>query len=524
MMSESDGMLLRCVCCFAMCCVVFSCVVALCCPCCPLCLLLLFVVVKKKKKKKKKNRNRHRDRDRLCVFSQLCNLQLLLALMIQGRRRCKLRRKGMKGMCHKVAVLAVIIVVLHAQGGAAAQCLSGRYSSGAVCKDCPSGYYSHHPTFNLHCKVCSFGFTSDINSVRCSPCEKGKAGGPVCADCKSGKYTDQTGQLSCKSCPEGFSNTFTAQSFCTECTKGSFYTYDDSSKKTECDLCPSGFFTDQTQQKQCIQCSKGFYAQSRGLTSCKDCPAGFINEAGADRCINNCGPGLFASSNGSCVQCPIGWFAGNISCTKCHKGKYTNTKGQNSCTSCGLGRFAANQGQSQCENCARGFFTPAPAAEGCKSCPKGWFSDDEINTGTSCKVCTRGMFASVTASINCEACPPGTLSAADEGSAADVFTSCTKCRQGRFVDVEKFPGTTCKLLRKKAFVNFVLSSVIILFLGIPSLIRISIRLMTCKVLHDTDVRVADDMDVHCFDAVHTLFSSFLVCIEAGGTEIAFSVF
>ena len=54
--------------------------------------------------------------------------------------------------------------------------------------------------------------------------------------------------------------------------------------------------------------------------------------------------------------------------------------------------------------------------------------------------------------------------------------------------------------------NFVLSSVIILFLGIPSLIRISIRLMTCKVLHDTDVRVADDMNVRCFSAVHTLFA------------------
>ena len=90
-------------------------------------------------------------------------------------------------------------------------------------------------------------------------------------------------------------------------------------------------------------------------------------------------------------------------------------------------------------------FHACACAEECKSCPIGWFSNNEINTGTSCKMCTRGMFASIAASINCEGCPPGKLSATGDGAAADVFISCTECRQGRFVDVENFPGTTCKL-------------------------------------------------------------------------------
>jgi hypothetical protein len=183
----------------------------------------------------------------------------------------------------KIAYILSFLFYLFFTINIVAQCSSGSYLDGEICKTCPIGYY------------CPDGINKKL-------CEKGKfqneTGRTSCFDCDPGTYNDSLGAVNCKQCLVGTSSSI----------KGA----------KECSKCKPGTFQNEKGKLTCKSCAKGKYASDSGAVTCKDCAVGnYNNKIGADSC-KLCLAGTYQNKKGStsCLTCAANTtsYEGGSSC------------------------------------------------------------------------------------------------------------------------------------------------------------------------------------------------------------------
>ena len=127
-----------------------------------------------------------------------------------------------------------------------AECGTGSFLLGNLCKKCPPGTFSTNPlaVSNNTCVPCPAGSISVVEGAQaCSPCQVGRyipwTGASVCVPCGPGSYQDVPGMSACALCAPGTFMLLTGASRCSVCAAGEFQA---GAGATGCGLCgPSQF-------------------------------------------------------------------------------------------------------------------------------------------------------------------------------------------------------------------------------------------------------------------------------------------
>ena len=235
------------------------------------------------------------------------------------------------------------------------------YSCTALgCELCPAGKASNVSFASTlsNCSACSPGsYSGSVGSTSCSLCPPGSmaasSGSTSCTLCPFNTYQSAAGSLSCIPCPgssvtSSTGSTLAAQCIVPGCTPG---TYCVGGVGITCPLgfyCPAG-------TPQPVACPIGTWGSSLGLStsSCSgSCPAGQY------------GISINATSQASaCSLCPLGTYvpySGSSQCYACAPGSYTDVKGLPLCSLCGLGSYSNALGatsNASCISCPLGRFS-----------------------------------------------------------------------------------------------------------------------------------------------------------------------
>jgi hypothetical protein len=168
-----------------------------------------------------------------------------------------------------------------------------------------------NPATNL-CSPCSGGkFMSNSSSATdCDTCPIGKyalLGYHNCFNCNLGAFTNRTGMSRCELCSRGsFSNT-TGASQCTQCPDKTYAVNQGASSFQDCtsDVCPLGYFS--LLNGTCLQCPAGFYSNNTFLSSCYSCIPGFFSESSGLSTCRTCPEGTYMNmtAGSSCFPCQL---------------------------------------------------------------------------------------------------------------------------------------------------------------------------------------------------------------------------
>ena len=112
---------------------------------------------------------------------------------------------------------------------------------------------------------------------------------------------------------------------------------------------------------QCSHCLAGQYSETAGATSCSSCPSGMTSVKGSITC-SLCSAG-YASS---------GTDVSSLVCSPCSAGTYQDATGQASCKQCTAGNYCAAGSSSQ-SPCAAGSYGSDPSVA-CAPCPASTYS------------------------------------------------------------------------------------------------------------------------------------------------------
>jgi hypothetical protein len=160
-----------------------------------------------------------------------------------------------------------------------------------------------------------------------------------------------------------------------------------------CVACPAGQYQDKSSyQNHCKGCPAGSYAAQEGQVECTLCVPGKYTDA-----INS-------TSSDSCLDCSVGM--------------YQDLPGMSRCMSCTEGTYQAAVGKTYCDSCTVGQYQPEDQSAGCLDCPANARACRvEMQNGVPKRVCRNqettkdsctcdpGHFLG--ASGKCEACPVG---------------------------------------------------------------------------------------------------------------------
>jgi hypothetical protein len=307
---------------------------------------------------------------------------------------------------------------------------------------CPMGYYYDAANANGPCVACSAGtYSVSIGATSSANCQKCPLNtyGPTsaansssyCYACPIGTCALTTGSTVCGSC-DGANVTCAAGSYnngtnCVSCKAGTYSS--EAGAKGACPSCPAGTYgTDvgATSNSSCLACPVGYYSDVTGATSCKSCPEGTYRDTTG------------GTSLASCTKCEIGTFSTRVAanssslCQNCPAGQYGLIAGATACTDCTVGTFNPLTKQSSCQQCPAGYRGTSAAATSnstCVICAAGTFS---LAGASSCQSCGPGTYSTspgATSDAACTKCAKGTYSAASGASSA---STCTPCVAGRY--------------------------------------------------------------------------------------------
>lgn len=246
-----------------------------------------------------------------------------------------------------------------------------------LCTYCCSDYNCRtHVVVNNLC-VCAAGsyYVDVIKS--CYTCEPGKAkgisGNEACTLCEAGKYSNS---VACSVCSSG-TYSLSGSAVCTACPVG---TYSNASGASSCLLCPAGKYSSLTSRKilqDCIDCSVGMYASTDGSAVCSACASNAYTSRNGSTTCTVCALGSKPNDmRTACLSCPDGTEAtGNGTCLQCPRGYYSSVESQWRCARCPNGFFTLTAGASRCTSCS--------------ACPDGYYrSNCSVTTGGgSCALC-----------------------------------------------------------------------------------------------------------------------------------------
>ena len=98
--------------------------------------------------------------------------------------------------------------------------------------------------------------------------------------------------------------------------------------------------------------------------------------------------GKYGKSEGTCIDCPKGWYSDSKAaeeCTKCKLGELDNGATQ-SCSSCDLGKYGSSEGE--CSPCAAGTFQDTKGEPSCQKCPVDtYLSQEGKSSNADCTAC-----------------------------------------------------------------------------------------------------------------------------------------
>ena len=264
---------------------------------------------------------------------------------------------------------------------------------------CEPGYRKKNITSTSHiCIVCTINeYSEKENSAKCSRCPsrtrarknasttwsqcfciEGRTGqvrssGSKCSRCRPGLFKDSLGSQKCEWCEENTA------------TESPHFTSD------KC-MCKAGYMLDPSSDKKCRACFVNTYKSTLGDTStCTSCPdltstAGVTGAINVDACT--CNPGYYASTSGSCIECPVNTYKdrpGNGECQQCTSTrKHSSSKNKTQRKSvdgclCDVGFFLH---QSNCRACGAREFIP-----NCLECEPR--SGDAKKVSNKAAVCTK---------------------------------------------------------------------------------------------------------------------------------------
>ena len=295
-------------------------------------------------------------------------------------------------------------------------CLPGFSNTGTACVKCPNGW-SCSGTVN---SICIAGTYSTGGQATCSNCTAGST------------YNPLTGQSNCIACPAN-----TATCITTSYTCASGY----SNNGSNCIPCPPGFACSGTAntpcaagnyspgaQVTCTQCGAGTYTNLTGQSNCITCPANSVcapggsNQGSLGLMSLVCQPG-FSNTGTACVTCPQGYACSGTTNTPCATGTYS-TGGQVTCSNCAAGTYTNLTGQSACITCPANSVCASDGAQATATGLKSLVCSPSFsNTGTACATCPPGYACSGTAN---SACATGTYSAGG-------LNTCKQCGAGTYV-------------------------------------------------------------------------------------------
>ena len=155
-----------------------------------------------------------------------------------------------------------------------------------------------------------------------------------------------------------------------------------------------------------LVCYSGTWMKS-GDVSCTDCVIGKYSEACGGFACTSCLPSTYTSSirQTTCKDCEVGYFCvGNSDRSPCPPGQFSEAK------------------SSSCQNCTRGNY--CPGAQYQVNCNPGQFMN--VTGATACLSCAPGTYTGLFAAWNCTLCPNGTIS-------AEAARICTGCAAGTYV-------------------------------------------------------------------------------------------
>jgi hypothetical protein len=364
-------------------------------------------------------------------------------------------------------------------------CPSGTYKSlsdGSACLPCtsicPAGYQLNQAcssTVNPICVACPSGtYKSLSDGSACLPCTSVCAAGyqlnqacssavnPICIACPSGTYKSLLDGSVCLPCTSVCAAGYQLNQACT------------TTVNPICIACPSGTYKYLTDGSPCLachnNCGPGSYLNSLcnaiNNPTCLKCPINTANPndfsvfiTACDTCPNGA---VSVAGSATCVQCPLGSATfGNVNCTDCLPGTYSDNIGSITCKLCPAGTANSNTGSTNlttCLLCLPGY-TSLKGSSSCSPCPIGTYENglreciscqvgtyNELTGQTVCALCPAGTanihLNSVT-SLACLNCLPGTFSSVGA-------ESCMQCAPGSFTNISGSPN--CTLAQPGTFV------------------------------------------------------------------------
>jgi len=332
-----------------------------------------------------------------------------------------------------------------------AACPSGTYKSvadGSPClpctTSCSAGFHliaTCLATFNAFCVPCPSGtYKSLTDGSACLPCTSMCAAGfqlnqacssmvnPVCVACPSGTYKSLTDGSACLPCTKTCAAGYQLNQACSPMVN------------PECVACPTGTYKSLTDGSACLACNNncgpGSYLNSLcGPTNnptCLQCPVNTANpndfsvfSTACETCPNGA---VSVAGSATCVQCPLGSATfGNVNCTNCSPGTYTDNIGSITCKMCPAGTANSNSGTTNVSNCLLCLpgYTSLKGATSCSPCPIGTYE----NGLRECISCPVGTYNELTGQTECSLCPAGT---ANINLNSVSLLACQECSLGTF--------------------------------------------------------------------------------------------
>ena len=352
-------------------------------------------------------------------------------------------------------------------------CTPGKYSSvtasisEATCEECPAHTYSGDGSGLLINCTCNFGYSSsDGDGIECSECIVGTwkdvNGSSSCILCASGKWSNETGEISESTCTDCPAHTYSGDGsgLLINCTCNFGYSSPDGDG-IECSACVSGTYKDVNGSSVCLLCARGSYSNKEAEISksaCIVCPSHSYtpHEGSASLANCSCDPG-FTGPDGApdeCSACIPGTFKdlnGTANCTKCEPGKYSEEWGDISNIT-NASQVINDFQTSAHAHCLRRNLLEGPVEDcdmlllpvlGCSSCPYSTFSLEGSGNrtmcicnegytapdGNPCAACVSGKYKPVNGSAVCSLCQRGTYST---GIAMRSNDKCLDCPHDSF--------------------------------------------------------------------------------------------
>lgn len=344
-------------------------------------------------------------------------------------------------------------------------CPPGQYELSETCEVCPVDHY------------CPGG--EELH--RCPAASTALAGSRELSDCKCllGRYWDAG---TCRNCPAGSTTSGVGATALTSCTCMPGYVSSQPDEPSACEQCGLGFF-----------CMGGTHKQPCAPSQTTEGPTA----GNQSQCV--CMAGTFPQDDGHCVPCAVSHFkdsSGNVPCSKCGPGTFSNTTGateececsygygyedaEAGCIACPAGEYKANVGNLRCDRCSVDKLSmeaatsvldclcrPGTTAEGdgCRDCSPGFFcnngeelrctsgssssagSSDELDclcleghyslqsdSGFSCEPCQAGRYKPATA--NQQICPSQCPTNSDSPNASTSLSNCS-CIAGFYAELDE---------------------------------------------------------------------------------------